>query len=81
MTWIRPVRWIAVTAVIVTAAVTFPLGAQAFAARGEEQCQPRSGVGTVQGDRSWRTGGLRTAGCRAWRHIHHHRLYARTSSS
>jgi hypothetical protein len=80
MVRIRRVRWITVTAVIVTAMATFMLGAQAFAARGEEQCQPRSAASTGQGDRSWRADGLRTAGCRAWRHIHHHRLSARTSS-
>jgi hypothetical protein len=80
MTRIRRVRWIATAAVTITAAATFSIGAQAFATRSEAQCQPHAATSTAQGDHSWRTGGIRTAGCRAWRHLHHHRLYARTSS-
>jgi hypothetical protein len=77
MTQIRRVRWIAMAAVMITAAATFSIGAQAFAVRSEAQCQPRPAA--AQGNHSWRTGGIRSAGCRAWRHLHHHRLYARTA--
>jgi hypothetical protein len=75
----RRVRWIAMTMLAVVAAATFAAGADAYADQGRGPC--RSGMRTVAvqtGGHSWRTGGLRSAGCRAWRHIHHHRLYART---
>jgi len=80
MVRIRRVRWIAMAVVTVVVATMFLIGGQAFAARGEAQCQPHSTTSTAQSNHSWRTGGIRSAGCRAWRHLHHHRLYARTSS-
>jgi hypothetical protein len=76
MTRIRRVRWFAIFVVTATGLATFAIGAQAFADRGYSPCQPS--VSSAH-DRSWRTGGFRSAGCRAWRHIQHHRLYARTS--
>lgn len=80
MARIRRVRWIAMAAVTGAVVATFLIGAQGFAARGEAQCQSHSTTSTVQGNHSWRAGGIRSAGCRAWRHLHHHRIYARTSS-
>ena len=79
MTRIRRVSWIAVTAVVVTATATFAMRADAVAARGDAQCQPRVTTSVAESPgHSWRTGGFKAAGCRAWRHMHHHNLYART---
>jgi len=78
MTRIRRVSWIAITAVAGAAMATFAVSADAFAARGDAQCQPSAASSTVRGDHSWRTGGFRAVGCRAWRHMHHHTIYART---
>ena len=76
MTRVRRVRWFAILVVTATAVATFLVGAQAFAGRGDSTC--RSGGASVH-DKSWRTGGFRSVGCREWRHLHRHRLYARTS--
>jgi hypothetical protein len=77
MTRSRRARWFAIFVVTVTGVATFVLGAQAFADQGYSPCQ--SSVSSSAHDGSWRTGGFRSAGCRAWRHLHPHRLYARTS--
>ncbi|TML22465.1 MAG: hypothetical protein E6G35_15615 [Actinobacteria bacterium] len=74
----RRIRWIAITAVAVTATAIFAIGADAFADRGHSPCQPVGHASQVQADHSWRTGGFRSAGCRAWRHLHQHRFFART---
>jgi len=74
----RRIRWIAITAVAVTAMAIFAIGANAFADRGQSPCQPATHVSQAQDGHSWRTGGFRSAGCRAWRHLHPHRLFART---
>jgi hypothetical protein len=76
MTRSRRLRWFAILVLTVTGVATFVLGAQAFADRGYSACQSST---SSAHDTSWRTGGFRSAGCRAWRHIHHHRLYARIS--
>jgi hypothetical protein len=75
---IRRVRWFAITAVAVTAAATFAVGADAFAAKSDAQCQPHPASAAGPANHSWRTGGFHAAGCRAWRHMHRHAAYART---
>lgn len=72
MTRFRRLRWIAITALVASAVVTFAVGAEAFADRGQSACQSVSRPATSAGDHSWRTGGFRSAGCHAWRHLHHH---------
>ena len=79
----RRLRWIAVMVLAITAAVTVAVGAEAFAdqtfaARGNGPCQPPAAVAQASGNHSWRTGGFRSAGCRAWRHLHRPRSVART---
>lgn len=80
MVRIRRVRWIAMAVVTVAVATTFLIGGQAFAARGEAQCQSHSTTSAVHTNHSWRTGGIRSAGCRTWRYLHHRRLHVRTSA-
>ncbi len=76
MARIRRIRWFAILVVTATAVAIFPLGAQAFASHDYPACQAG---GASAHDKSWRTDGFRSAGCRTWRHLHPHRLYARTS--
>ncbi|OLB82411.1 MAG: hypothetical protein AUI14_00720 [Actinobacteria bacterium 13_2_20CM_2_71_6] len=79
MTRIRRTRWIVILALSVTAIATLAIGAQAFADRSDSQCAPHPTSASVHTDhRSWRTGALRSVGCRALRHMHHHRSFART---
>ena len=73
----RRVRWIAITVLAATAA-TFAVGAEAYADRGPSPCQSVGHVAQASSDHSWRTGGFRSAGCKAWRHLHRHSLMART---
>jgi hypothetical protein len=77
MTRFRRVRWIAITALVASAVVTFGVGAEAFADRGQSACQSVAHSPTTAGDHSWRTGGVRSAGCRAWRHLHHQTVMLR----
>jgi hypothetical protein len=79
MTRFRRLRWIAITALVASAVVTFSVGAEAFADRGQAACQPVARTAATSHDHSWRTEGFRSAGCRAWRHIHHHSIMARTN--
>jgi hypothetical protein len=74
----RRVRWIAITVLMATAVATFAVGAEAYADRGPGPCQPGTYSAWAGADHSWRTGGLRSAGCKAWRHMHRHNLLART---
>jgi hypothetical protein len=74
----RRVRWIAVIVLAVTATLTFVVGARAFADRGQVACQPVAHAAQVADSHSWRTNGFRAAGCRAWRHMRHHNLLARS---
>ncbi len=74
----RRVRWIAVIVLAVTEALTFVVGAQAFADQGHVACQPAAHVAQAADRGSWRTNGFRAAGCRAWRHMRHHNLLARS---
>ncbi len=78
MTRFRRGRWIAITVLTVTAAVTLSVGAEAFADQGQVACQPMAHTVQTASDHSWRTGGFRSVGCRAWRHLHRHNLVART---
>ena len=79
MARIRRLGWIATTVVTAVAAITFAVGANAFANGPAGPCRSGTQVVVDQGGgHSWRTGGFRSAGCRAWRHMHPHRLYART---
>jgi hypothetical protein len=74
----RRVRWIAITVLTVTAAATFAVGAEAYGDQGHDPCKPVAHSAQANGDHSWRTGGFRSAGCKAWRHLHRHSLMART---
>ncbi len=74
----RRVRWIAVFVLAVTAALTFAVGAEAYADQGHPACQPVVHQAQAADSHSWRTNGFRAAGCRAWRHMQRHNLLARS---
>ena len=78
MARLRRMRWIAITVLVVSAVLTFAVGAEAFADRGHSACQPAVHSAQASDGHSWRTGGFRAAGCKAWRHIHHHDVLARS---
>lgn len=73
----RRVRWIAITVLTAVAAATLAVGAEAYADQAHGPCQPAASTVHATGDHSWRTGGFRSAGCHAWRHLHRHNLLAR----
>jgi hypothetical protein len=79
MTRIRRVRWFAILVVMATALAIFAIGEQSFASSHYSPCQAGAASTQEAQDKSWRTGGFRSAGCLAWRHLHRHRLYGRTS--
>jgi hypothetical protein len=75
----RRERWIAITVLVAAAAATFAVSAEAYADRGHDPCPAAAHSPQAAGDHSWRTGGFKSAGCKAWRHLHRHTLIARTS--
>jgi hypothetical protein len=80
MSRIRRVRWIVLTTVLAIVVTTLAVGANAYADQnGGSRCAPHA-AGASARPSSWRVVAFRAVGCRAWRHMHHHRSLYRAGS-
>jgi len=70
MSRIRRIRWIVLTTVLAIVVTTLAVGANAYAGQnGGSRCAPHASAARS----SWQVAAFRSVGCRAWRHMHHHR--------
>jgi hypothetical protein len=72
MSRIRRIRWIVLTAVLAVVVATLAVGANAYADQSGSRCAQHA-ASASGAPPSWRVVAFRSVGCRAWRHMHHHR--------
>jgi hypothetical protein len=78
---VRRARWIAIVSAVFATGATLAIGANAFANQGAARCAPPtvgfSAHNAAGHNPAWRSGAFQAAGCRAWRHMHHHQVLTR----